>query len=356
VITTTLHGSRIAGVCTAVPKASAGVAALEGLFGPEEAAKVAKSTGVVQRRIASGGLCTSDLCLVSARKLLDDLGWHPSTVQAVVFVSQTPDYRLPATACVLHGKLGLPNGCIAFDVNLGCSGYVYGLWMVAQFIQASGLQRALLLVGDTITTCLSDRDRSTYPIFGDAGTATAIESAPGSVMSFVLGTDGAGAEHLQIPAGGCRRPSNDDTTRRSERENGNWRSDEDLFMNGAEVFAFTLREVPVLIDKILAAAKWERSTVDHFVFHQANKFMLDHLAKKMKLPVDKIPFSLGEFGNTSSASIPLTISACLREKLAQPIPQKVILAGFGVGWSWGACALEMTGSLVLPAIQEVEAP
>jgi 3-oxoacyl-[acyl-carrier-protein] synthase-3 len=354
-ITTTLLGSRIAGICTAVPKKTAGVADLENLFGGEEAAKVAKSTGVFQRRIASGGLCTSDLCLVAARQLLKELAWDPATVQAVVFVSQTPDYRLPATACVLHGKLGLANSCVAFDVNLGCSGYIYGLWMVAQFIQASGLQKALLLVGDTSSYYLSDKDRSTFPIFGDAGTATALEATPDSALSFALGTDGSGAHQLLIPAGCCRQPHNEATGHRSERENGNWRSDEDLFMNGTEVFAFTLREVPALMDGILATAGWERGAVDQFVFHQANKFMLDYLAKKMKLPAEKTPFSLSEYGNTSSASIPLTISACLRDKLSQSPPQKIILAGFGVGWSWGACATEM-GSVVLPLIQEVDAP
>jgi 3-oxoacyl-[acyl-carrier-protein] synthase-3 len=354
-ITITLRGARIAGICTAVPKKTAGSADLEGLFGAEEAAKVAKSTGVFQRRIASGGLCTSDLCLVSARKLLHELGWDPSTVQAVVFVSQTPDYRLPATACVLHGKLGFSKSCVAFDVNLGCSGYINGLWMVAQFIQASGLNRALLLAGDTSTYYLSDKDRSTYPIFGDAGTATALESAPNSEMSFALGTDGSGAQNLVVPAGCFRLPHSEETSRRIERENGNWRSDENLFMNGAEVFAFTLREVPSLIDRILAVAQWERESVDQFVFHQANKFMLDYLAKKMKLPLVKVPYSLAEYGNTSSASIPLTICAHLRDTLAQATPQKMILAGFGVGWSWGACATEM-GSLVLPPIQEVDAP
>ncbi len=354
-ITTTLRGSRIAGICTVVPKRTAGIADLESIFGPEEAAKVAKSTGVLQRRIAGGGLCTSDLCFASARQLLNDLGWDPATVQAVVFVSQTPDYRLPATACVLHGKLGLPKNCVAFDVNLGCSGYIYGLWMVAQFIQASGLQRALLLVGDTSTYYLSDKDRSTYPIFGDAGTATAIESVRDSQISFALGSDGAGSENLLVPAGCFRLPHNEKTACRSERENGNWRSDENLFRNGAEVFAFTLREVPALIDGILAVAGWERVSVDQFVFHQANKFMLDHLAKKMKLPIEKVPLSIADYGNTSSASIPLTISACLREKLTQSQTQKMVLAGFGVGWSWGACAIEM-GSLVLPPILEISEP
>ena len=227
--------------------------------------------------------------------------------------------------------------------------------MASQFVQASGLSRVLLLAGDTITRYLSDKDRSTFPIFGDAGTVTAIESAQESEMAFALATDGVGAAHLLIPAGCCRVPHSPETAQQRERENGNWRSDDDLYMNGAEVFAFTLREVSPLIDTILAVARWERGSVAHFVFHQANRFMLDYLANKMKLPPEKVPLTLAEYGNTSSASIPLTISGCLREKLSQSIPQKMVLAGFGVGWSWGACAIEM-GSLVLPPILEVPEP
>ena len=159
-----------------------------------------------------------------------------------------------------------------------------------------------------------------------------------------------------VPAGCFRMPARRaETARQRERENGNWRSDDDLYMNGAEVFAFTLREVPPLIDTILAVARWERGSVAHFVFHQANRFMLDYLAKKMKLPADKVPITLAEYGNTSSASIPLTISACLRDALSQAASQKIVLAGFGVGWSWAACATEM-GSLVLPPILEVPEP
>lgn len=353
-LTATLRNSRIAGICTAVPKKRAGVNDLAAIWGADEAAKVAKSTGVFERRLAGGGMCTSDLCLAAARQLLAELHWEPATIQAIIFVTQTPDYPLPATACVLQGKLGGSSSCIAFDVNLGCSGYIYGLWLAAQFVQASGLQRTLLLAGDTSSYCISDRDRSTYPIFGDAGTATAIESSE-SKVSFALGSDGGGARHLILPAGGFRLRHSEKTSRRTQRENGNWRSDDDLYMNGPEVFAFTLREVPPLVDEVLSTVGWERESVDDFVFHQANRFILDYLAKKMKLPAAKVPLSLAEYGNTSSASIPLTISACLREKLSGSEARKIVLVGFGVGWSWGACATEMS-SVVLPPVLEVSEP
>ncbi len=355
-LNTEFQNARIAGICSAVPKRVVGIDELASLFGEEEAAKVAKSTGVFKRRVAGTGLCTSDFCLAAARRLLEDMKWDPTSIQALIFVSQTPDYRLPATACVLHGQLGMSKSCTAFDVNLGCSGYVYGLWLAAQFIQASGMQRVLLLVGDKLTPYLSQKDRSTYPIFGDAGTATAIERTPDSEkMFFSLASDGAGARNLMIPAGCCRMPNSAATSIRREFENGNYRSDEDLYMNGAEVFAFTLKEVPPMIDEILLSAQWQRESVNHFVFHQANRFMLDFLAKKMKLLPTKIPLSLQEYGNTSSASIPLTISACLRDQLTLPERQKIVLGGFGVGWSLGACATEM-GSLVLHPILEVSEP
>jgi 3-oxoacyl-[acyl-carrier-protein] synthase III len=352
-ITATITGARIAGIASAVPAQTRSVADLESLFGKEESAKVAKSTGVHSRRVAREGQCTSDLCFEATNKLLGELGWEPSSIQAVIFVSQTPDYRLPATACSLHGRLGLSKSCAALDVNLGCSGFVYGLWMAAQFISASKLQRVLLLTGDTSTSFASEKDRATAPIFSDAGTATALESSPETKMSFALGTDGSGEQQLCVPVGGFRRPHGADTGVSTEQENGNWRSPENLYMNGSEVFAFTLREVPNLVTEILRQSGWDKSVVDYFVFHQANKFMLDYLTKKSGIDAAKAPLSLHDYGNTSSASIPLTVSARLGDKLSEPETRKVVFAGFGVGWSWGACATEIS-SLILPPVLEVE--
>ncbi|HLQ46252.1 MAG TPA: 3-oxoacyl-[acyl-carrier-protein] synthase III C-terminal domain-containing protein, partial [Planctomycetaceae bacterium] len=227
----------------------------------------------------------------------------------------------------------------AFDINLGCSAYPYGLWLMSQLISAGQMRRGLLLVGDTLSRKVSPQDSATAYLFGDSGTATAIEFDPAAPeMNFVLGTDGRGASHLIVPAGEYRQPRDALSSQRTTRADGGLRSDEDLSMNGPEVFAFTLREVPTLAQQTLSAAGWTLDGVDAVVMHQANTFMLTHLAKRLKLPKEKMPLSLREFGNTSCSSIPVTMAACLNDALTAS-PQKLMLLGFGVGFSWAGAAL-----------------
>jgi len=335
----TASGIRLSGVASAVPERTLNPDDVAARFGPQDAAKIIDSMGVKTRHVVSGSTCTSDLCQAAADRLIDDLNWERDSIDALIFVTQTPDYVLPATACALHGRLGLGRQCLAFDVNLGCSGFVYGLAMASRLLGAGSVRRALLLVGDTASRIVSPEDRSAAPLFGDAGTATALEydvSAPD--MFFELGTDGTGAEHLIIPAGGFRCPSSGDSAVRTERENGNIRSDEDLFMNGAEVFMFTLSEVPGLVKRTLAGAGWTMDDTDGVILHQANAFMLNHLRKRLKLPEDKFILALEDYGNTSSASIPLAMTQTWSTRpLEQPL--KLVLGGFGVGWSWAGAAV-----------------
>jgi 3-oxoacyl-[acyl-carrier-protein] synthase III len=349
-----VSGVRLAGVAAAVPDRVHTEETLGVNFDPGEVVKLAASTGIRRRHVA-GALCASDLCEAAARDLLSSLGWSTADVGGLIVVTQTPDHFLPATACLLHGKIGLRKDAIAFDLNLGCSGYVYGLWVTMNLMASAGIQRALLLAGDTVSRLASPRDRSTAPLFGDAGTATALElTADAPPVCFCLGTDGTGAAHLVVPAGGFRSRPTAQTREPIVREGGNVRSDEDLYMNGAEIFAFSIREVPPLIDTLLTASKWSRESVDYFVLHQANEFMLRFLAKKMKFSGDKMPLSLAEYGNTSSASIPLTLAAALRERLEQG-PLRLALAGFGVGLSWGAATLTC-GRMVVPRVRLVAEP
>ena len=344
----TFNNVRIRGIASAVPHNVRTVDDVARAFGQEDATKLTESTGVKQRFVATD-LCTSDLCEAAARELLRATGVDSQSIDALIFVSQTPDYQLPATSCVLQGRLGLPRTTAAFDMSLGCSGYIYGLSAAAAFVGSGAMKRVLLLVGDTSSKMVSPQDRSTATLFGDAGTATLLEyDTSAKPMHFVLGTDGKGAEHLIIPAGAYRTPRSAATCVRTEREGGNVRSDEDLYMNGAEIFTFTLREVPRLIAQTLETAGWTPDSVDAYVFHQANRFMLQHLGKKMKLPLEKIVLALDEYGNTSSASVPLTVNARLRGNADQK-PQKLVMAGFGVGFSWGAMATE-TEPMVLPPV------
>lgn len=337
--TCTIQGIRIAGLSSAVPEPYQTQADLARVFGEDESRKISESTGVVKRHLSEGALCTSDLCQAAAVELLPRLGWEPASVDALIFVSQTPDYVLPATSCCLHARLGLSKGCACFDVNLGCSGHVYGTWLAATIMAAGAARRALVLCGDT-GPHISPLDRSAFPLFGEAGTATALVSEPGAApMYFDLGTDGTGAANLIVPAGGFRRRPSAEGRVQTEREGGNIRSDEELFMNGAEIFAFTLREVPPLVRRILAMPGWPLESVDAYVFHQANRFMLQHLARKLKLPPDRFIVDLEDYGNTSSASIPLAVTNKLRPALSER-GLRLVLAGFGVGYSWGALAVD----------------
>jgi 3-oxoacyl-[acyl-carrier-protein] synthase-3 len=345
---------RIAGLASAVPEETQTIEDLARQFGADEANKISESIGVRTRRIAPDGMCASDLCFAAAEKLLDEMGWERDSIRGLIFVSQTPDYRSPATACTLHARLGLSKSCAAMDINLGCSGYVYGLATAAQFVrglsdgsESSG--RVLLLVGDTISRVVSAQDRSAVPLFGDAGTATALDFCESAdPISVRFGTDGAGQDHLIIPAGGFRNPANESTSKLTERENGNIRSDEDLFMNGAEVFMFTLCEVPSLFKKTMKASGWSIDEVDGVVMHQANSFMLNHLRKRLKIPEEKFVIALDGYGNASCASIPLAITDVWANNPSKK-RQKLVLAGFGVGWSWAGATVNCEQT-VLPEL------
>ncbi len=348
-----VENAAIAGIACAVPKSLKTVAHEQKVFGEKEANRIAKNVGVFQRRVATDGICTSDLCYSAAEKLLENLSWDRHSIDLLVFVSVTPDYVAPATACTLQHRLKLAKHCAAFDITHACTGYIYGLWTVAHLLSPGTLKRALLLVGDTVTRLVSPGDRSVASIFGDAGSATAMEwdnSAP--PMFFELGTDGGGAQHLMVKAGAFRHPATAATRIRTEREGGNVRSDEDLFMSGTDIFAFTLREVPPLTQKVLEHAGWDLTDVDAVVMHQANLFIINYLAKTMKIPKEKVIEDLADYGNTSAASIPMVLAGKLAERLASSY-QRLVLLGFGTGLSWGGVAMTCR-PVVVPAITEVE--
>ncbi|MCM2356547.1 MAG: ketoacyl-ACP synthase III [Geobacteraceae bacterium] len=341
-----ISGIRIAGVACAVPDTVRLPSEFFGRYGEEEVTKISDSTGVRKRYLAPPGMCASDLCVAAAESLFAEGEWGRDSIDAVIFITQSSDYYVPFTAGLFQKRLGLSTGCAAFDVNLGCSGYVYGLWLAGALISGGGMRRVLLMAGDT-STKVSEEDRSVNMLFGDAGSATIVEATEeGGEFTFILGTDGRGERNLIIPAGGCRKPSDDSTRVRHEDKNGNRRNEEELFMDGAEIFAFTLAEVPKMVRQVLEASGNTVETIDAAVMHQANKFILEYLSKRMKIPADKVPLSLGEYGNTSSASIPMTMTHCLREQLSRG-RMNLLMAGFGVGYSWGSLTCN-AGDMVMP--------
>ena len=350
---TIARGVRIRGVASAVPDKVVTSKDDSAVFGEAEMEKIASTTGIRERRVAPEGICTSDLCIAAADELLERTGVARDSLDALILVTQTPDYVLPATACSLHGRIGLATGCAAFDVNLGCSGYTYGLWMAAHLIAGGGASRVLLLAGEIATRRVNPLDRSAKPLFGDAGTATIVEADPAAgEIRFVFGTDGTGQNDLYIPAGGFRLPDAAAACDARIGDDGNPRRLVDLHMDGSAVFVFTLDRVVPLIRAALRDASWAVGDVDAAVFHQANEFMLKHIAKAVKLPWEKVPCSLGRFGNTSSASIPLTMTTSLsRDGVIQA--GNLLLAGFGVGLSWCSATL-VGGEICAPPLVEVD--
>ena len=303
------------------------------------AAEILAKTGIAERRVAAPNECVSDMAVAAADKLLREGEVDRASVQFLIVCTQTPDHFLPATACLVQSRLGLSTQCAAFDVNQGCSGYLYSLGIANGLIRSGMAERGLVITADTYTKFINPRDRSVRTLFGDAATATLVAAGdqPG-LDHFVLGTDGAGAKNLIIPAGGTRTPRSEQTAELATDASGNSRCLNNLFMNGPEIFTFTLKRVPELVASVLAKAGLQMNEVDWVVLHQANRYMLEHLRQKLRVPPEKMIWFLEKVGNTVSSTIPLALENALAQGRIQP-GQRLLLAGFGVGYSWGAALL-----------------
>lgn len=310
-------------------------------------------TGVEERREVSNGVCASDLCLAAAEKLLSDTKIDKQAIKALIFVSQSPDYFLPATGVILQDRLGLPKSCLSFDVGLGCSGYVYGLSILAGLLQNMENGYALLLAGDISTFSQNPRDKSAYPLFGDAGSATLLKKdTTAKPMFFNLQSDGSGYESIIIRGGGTRIPFHPLSRQEKEYEGGIWRHELNLEMDGMAVFNFALKEVKPNVQTLMEYADITLEEIDYLIMHQANLFMNETVRKKLKIAREKTPYSIQKYGNTSSASIPLTIVTELHKQFKNH-PAKIVLSGFGVGLSWGSVYLQ-TAPFVISDLVEVE--
>ncbi len=310
-------------------------------FSEAESKLFEKTTGISERRVASEKTTCSDMCFEAAKKMMEDLQVDKSEIDVLIFVSQSPDYFLPATAVVLQDRLGLSKSTLAFDVNLGCSGYVYGLSII-QSLMSKGLKKGLLLVGDksTISTC--ERDKSAYPLFGDAGTATLLGlNADESVKSyFNMHSDGSGKDAIIIEYGHSRYPYNEFRDEEKEIEKGIIRSKNHLALDGMKIFNFALKEVSPSILATCEYAGIKLEDIDFFILHQANKLINDSVRKKLKLKEELFPMSIQSYGNTSSASIPLTL--CVNDQFnTNKKNLTLMLSGFGVGLSWANAVIGM---------------
>jgi 3-oxoacyl-[acyl-carrier-protein] synthase-3 len=332
-----ISGISIKGIVSAVPSRRFDNFAHARGFSEDEVRKVVGMAGVKSRRMAGDSVCSSDLCQASAEALLGQIGWDRGSVDALIMVTQSPDYFLPSTACLLQMKLGLPTTCAAFDVGLGCSGYPYGLYLGALMLSGGGIKRALILHGETPARFADESDRSVSLLFGDAGSATALEAdGPGgeAPWSFVLHTDGSGYEDLIIPGGGFRDRFPEDRRKYY------------VSMNGANIFNFSIKRVPTVIQDTLEMAGLTQNDIDYYILHQSNQFIMRHLAKKLGIAEAKMPLTLGDYGNTGGPSIPLTLT---RGDLIRPPnrPLTLMLIGYGVGLSWAAALVRLGPEAVL---------
>jgi 3-oxoacyl-[acyl-carrier-protein] synthase-3 len=274
--------------------------------------------------------------LQATEKLIKDLQWNKDEIDVLIFVTQTPDYILPATSCILQDRLGLKESCYTLDISLGCSGWIYGLSVLASLLSTGSMKKGLLLTGDTPSKLCSVEDKSSYPLFGDAGTATAIELRKDSKgFQFHTQTDGSGFKAIIVPNGGYRHPIDSDSLINREISDGIKRNLLNVILDGMDVFTFGITKAPESVNQLIDYFSLDREKIDYFVFHQANKFMNEKIRKKLKLPEEKVPYSLKGYGNTSSATIPLTIVTELKKSLRNA-SKEMIACGFGVGLSWGS--------------------
>jgi 3-oxoacyl-[acyl-carrier-protein] synthase-3 len=336
-----LPAPTIRAICSSVPARCFDNLTETTAFDPKEVDKVVKMAGVRTRHVASASICSSDLCVAAAKRVLQQLNWTPDSVDGLIFVTQSPDYILPSTCCLAHRDLGLSDRCAAFDVGLGCSGYPYALWLATMMLGGGGLKRILILHGETPSRFADNSDRAVALLFGDAGSATALEGGTGegvSRWSFSLHTDGSGWRDLIIEGGGFRNRTPVDARLLC------------VAMNGANIFNFTIKRVPALVEETLRLSATAQEHVDFYILHQSNLFIMKHLARKMHIPESKIPYTIHCFGSTGGPSVPLTIT---QGNLVRPADRalKLMLVGYGVGLSWGSALIDLAPDAILDHIE-----
>ena len=316
-----------------------------------EVRKIVDKVGVAERRFADEKTCSSDLCFAAAEKLIADTGIDRNEIDLLVFLSQTPDYRMPATSILLQDRLCLPMTTMAFDVSLGCSGFISALTIVYSMMQNHGFRKALLLDGETRSKVYSRKDRREAFIFGDAGVAALVErDEKFGESTFSLNSDGSRGELIMIPGGGYRNMSSAETIKETVRDSeGNIRSDEQAFMKGADVFSFVIVEIPNDIRKLVAESGEDIHNLDYYVFHQANAFINDYIAMIMQLDKGKIPDTIRKYGNTSSVSIPLTICSELKEQMKGE--KKILMSAFGVGMAWASAIVPFVDCKICDTVE-----
>ena len=336
---TLFENIEIKAVASYLPPKVLELSSLSEEYGENEVNIIIKTTGVERVRVCEENQTASDMCYEAAVHLLEKEAMDKSLIDGVVFVSQTPDYILPATSILLQERLGLSKEAVCLDVHYGCSGYIYGILQAALWLQANACQNVLVLAGDTTTKIINPKDKSLRMVFGDCGTATLVGKGKNQ-LAVTINSDGSGYNKLIVPAGGFRQPRSEKTCEVVYDIDKNGRSENDLYMDGTAIFNFAMSNVHKDIDNLLSLVNWEKEDVNVFALHQANDFMVNYLRKRLKVEENKVPTNVTNYGNTGPATIPLLLSDLY--STSKPELQKVVLSGFGVGLSWGSIACNLS--------------
>ena len=349
----TTRNVKISGVAACVPKRVEDNVDLPIFASREEAEKVIASTGIAHRRVCDEGVTSSDLAVPAVKQLLADLGWPADTVDCLFFVSMTRDYIAPQTACILQARLGLRNDCFVMDLPLGCSGWVYGMSVLTSMMQTGLLRRGLLICAETNTKNRNMKDRSVRPLFGDAATVTALEYDPewDMPMNFVFGVDGKGWEAVHMKYGGMRHPTTIESLKEVEVEPGIFRKGTDMVVNGMDVFSFAIKRPPESLKTLVSSFDIDLASVDFLLLHQANKFIDEKIRRSMKLPPEKVPYCMQDFGNVTNASIPLVMATQIADALRSRT-NHCLACGFGVGLAWASMEFHAE-NIVVSTLEEV---
>lgn len=341
-------GVGITALSACVPRNISDNSELGYLIPESEIQKTVNSIGIHQKRFVDEDVTASDLCVKAAEQLLADNNIDKNSIDMLLFMSQLPDYRIPATAPILQHRLGLPVTTAAMDLSLGCSGSVYSLSAAMAYASLNGINRVLLLVGDTLSKLVNKMDKIDAPLYGDAGTATLVEKVDDDFESvFILCSDGEGENAVKIKAGGGRHMTTAENLKEHVESDGSIISDNEVFMNGMEVFNFVMRRAPRSIKDLCEICSLDLGSVGNLILHQSNKFMTDFIARRIKYPLERVPYCLDRYGNTSAPSIPLTICSELRGKELSD----AIISGFGAGLSWGTAYISLANCHISPVIE-----
>lgn len=343
----TIKNVSLRGVTGTVPAQAVKTADFD-IFTTEEADLFDSTVGIKNRYIGPDKLCASDLCLDAAERLLASLGWEKESIDVLVFGSVTGDYKTPPTSGILQDRLGLPVSTFVLDIPMGCCGSMYAINVAGHLLSSGDVKRALLLVGDTALRMGSMKDKSRVPLFGDSGTAMALEYDPSANDIIIeFNTLGSGFEALITPHGGFRHPITKESFVEEDFGNGIIRAPKDTLINGMDVFSFAITKPPVSIKKMMEKFNLSIDDIDYFLIHQANKLIVDRIVKKLKLPLEKVPYDLQEFGNLGGASIPMLMTYSISEELRRK-SLTLVCSSFGLGLTWGTMVLKTSKMVVLP--------